>query len=115
MTRGRTRGGRTTTRGRWDWRWITSERRPSEPLLGAALAVLLEHALEKRLARHGLERSHVLAARRDGAGLGLARAHHHHVRHLLELRVADLGAELLVAQVDLGPHTPLPEHPGGVG
>src|SRR5437667_6510218 len=115
MTRGKTRGGRTTTRGRWDWRWITSERRPSEPLLGAALAGLPEHALEKRLARHGLERSHVLAARRDGAGFGLARPDHHHVRDLLELRVADLGAELLVAEVDLGPDAALPQHPAGVG
>jgi len=65
---------------------------------------LFGFALEKTdevLDRHGVDLFAASTARRDFAVGGLAVADDEHVGHFLELRLADLVAELLVAGVEL--------------
>src|SRR5882762_1995304 len=89
----------------WGWERPAARSRAAHGETGRARA-----DLAREVGQHPIEgdRAQILARpvpETDGAVLALPLADHEHVRNLLELRLADFIAELLVAVVELGAQT----------
>src|SRR5512135_2080613 len=75
----------------------------AQPARSVRRGAFLAQQVHEGVEGHGLEVLAAAPARRDTPRLDLLLAHHHGEGDLLELGLADLGAELLARPVELDP------------